>query len=207
MPTDENPFASPTVEDAAQPAAETRFSEAEKSRLKHLNREAWARSFGEAFCLAAIIFGSGALMLAVASIWGGQSSNAASILAPGAVLAVALWLIGSGTRRLAPWAPVPIGLIGLGGLFGAILVPPIAVVCAYMLYQTFSAKGRMVFSLDYQKTIRETPHIECRTSGGVMLFWSFVFTAVAMAVLWAAIFWIVGRFAASLSCEQWSPIT
>jgi Ca2+/Na+ antiporter len=52
---------------------------------------------------------------------------------------------------------------------GLIVIPVGTVIGAYILYLLLGAKGKVVFSPEYQEVIAQTPHIRYRTSKWVWI--------------------------------------
>ena len=163
---------------------------AEQIRNEHLKHEASVKSVGILYFLSA----SAMLIVSIVSITALVADSSPSgfpSLAAGVVflgLSVILICGGIGLRRLKPWARVLAGILSSLGLLG---FPLGTLINGYILYLLFSTKGRMVFSPDYQRIIRETPHIKYRTSIIIWFLLGLVLFIVAAGMV--AVFFRVRR--------------
>lgn len=147
---------------ACKPVAMQRLREgvtsnsAELTRKEHLKHEASVKSVGLLYLLAAAFLLLGGILSAVS----GQGEGILIGLLFLVLGAAQLW-VGIGLRSLKPWARVPTAILSGIGLLG---FPIGTLINGYILYLVLSAKGKTVFSPDYQRVIEQTPHIKYRTS-------------------------------------------
>ena len=158
MISDDNPYAPPLTDFAGLMGSE--MSEAERIRRQYLNHEASVKSIGSLYLI-------GAIALTVVSV-------PAILIRPPAALAdlgglgvtvglIALsFLVGRGLRRLQRWTRVPVVVLALIGLLG---FPLGTVINAYILYLVVSPKGTYVMSDEYRTIIEQTPHVQYRSWG------------------------------------------
>src|SRR5262249_13254560 len=69
--------------------------------------------------------------------------------------------MGRALRRLDRWVRVPAIVLSIPGL---ISFPLGTLINGYIIYLLACAKGKQVFSPEYQTIIRQTPHIKYKTS-------------------------------------------
>ncbi len=93
--------------------------------------------------------------------------------------ALQFW-VGRGIRGLKSWARVPVGVLSGIGLLG---FPMGTLINGYILYLVFSAKGRTVFSEEYQEVIAQTPDIKYRSSIIAWAFLGLLLAVIAIAVI------------------------
>jgi len=166
-PNSENPYAAPATESfmRGQPGDANEF---ENIRRSHLNHEASIRSFGFIYYLG------GGLLLLMGCGWIGFGLMPTNVQQPNASFAATtvmagLWVVigllqifvARGMRTLNP-----IGRIGgsLFGLIGLLFIPVGTLISVYLLYLLLSAKGRFIFSPQYQEVMKATPNIVYKTS-------------------------------------------
>lgn len=129
---------------------------AELIRKENLKHEASIKSVGLLYFLAAAFLLLAGLMSAIS----GQGEGILIGLLLIVLGAAQLW-VGIGLRSLKPWARIPTAILSGIGLIG---FPLGTLINGYILYLVLSAKGKTVFSEDYQRVIEQTPHIKYRTS-------------------------------------------
>ena len=134
-------------------------SAADLVRNEHIKHEASVKAIGFLYYLNGI----GSFILCLSIVFGGRfgAANGFIFSAFLAVLALALFWVGTGLRKLKKWARIPTGIISGFGLLG---FPVGTLINIYILYLIFSKKGGMVFSDEYKAIIEQTPHIKYRTS-------------------------------------------
>lgn len=165
----------------------------EAIRRQHLSHEAGIRSFGILFGIGAVLYlflGIVTLIFGVVMLFSPQRGAGAAaivtLILP--IIYVPLGLVQGfvaiGLRKLNN-----VGRIG-GTVFGAIGllgIPIGTLISAYLLYLLWSAKANMVFSPEYQRIRRATPHIKYKTSivtwivlGLLILFIIFLFAMILL---------------------------
>jgi len=65
---------------------------------------------------------------------------------------------------------------------GLILYPFGSLINCYFLYLLWTKKGRFIFTPKYQKVIKATPHIKCKTHIAVWILLGLAFAALGIAV-------------------------
>lgn len=187
-----NPYAPPeaSLEEARPSGVPADLTEAERIRRLYLNHEWSIRSLGGLHLIGAVFYIVVVIGVVVEGIRGrgGAGDVPSSLPAIGIFGLVFLGGIGfnvalglglRGLKNWARWLEVVIiglfllarvlmfGLIAVGGagmVFGLLpLVMPVLIL-GYVLYLLLSAKGRVVFSPDYQEIIALTPHVKYKTS-------------------------------------------
>lgn len=135
-------------------------SAVEQLRKDHLKHEASVQSVGILYYL-----GGGALTVGgiIGFAAAASRTDVAAVVISAFLLLMGIGqiLIGTGLRRLRPWARVPAAILSGIGLLG---FPIGTIINAYILYLILCAKGKMVFSQEYRAVIDQTPHIKYRTS-------------------------------------------
>lgn len=135
-------------------------SAADDIRKQYLKHEASIKSVGFLYFLGGIgVCIAGTAGMLAPSPRAGRGAVVLTFILFG--LGIGQFCVGYGLRGLKPWARVPSGI--LSGL-GLLAVPVGTLINAYILYLIFSKKGKMVFSDEYHDIIRQTPHINYRTS-------------------------------------------
>jgi len=136
------------------------------------------------YLLGGILFAFGTVVmivsLATGAAMGGVSMG--SILIP--VLACVQCVVGYGLRKLQGWARIPAGLLAVLGLLA---FPIGTIINGYILYLLFGRKGQMVFSIEYQDVIEQTPHIKYTTSFVVRVLFVLLLALIGMGIV-AALF-------------------
>jgi hypothetical protein len=153
---------------------------AEQIRNDNLKHEASVKSIGFLYFFSATF-----LLLASFGMGISAASDSRGALASGllavvffGIAAILVW-VGIGLRRLRPWARIPSGILSGLGLLG---FPLGTLINGYILYLLFSAKGKMVFSPEYQRVIAETPHIKYRTSIVIWILLGLLLLFVGLAM-------------------------
>jgi hypothetical protein len=167
----------------------------EEVRKTYLNHETSIRSLSLLYLIGGVMFAATTLM--AFNMIATQSAARTMVLAFSGILSFTALVISVGLRRLKRWVRFPIGFFSglillsvtmnllLGSQTGAMII--VGLVTFYILYLVFSKKGRMVFSLEYQEIIRQTPHIKRRSS---VILW---------ILLGLLILLIIGAIAAAIS--------
>lgn len=162
-----NPYSAPT----AVVAEAGIDAEAEAVRQAHISVEASLRSVGLLYYLGTVgLIVSGIVMLA------GRVEIGTITLA----LGVAMGVVGYGLRTLKPWVRIPAIILAALGLLG---FPVGTLINGYVLYLLLCAKGRHIFTPEYEEIRRATPHVRYRTSIVVWIVVGFLVLAMAAAVL------------------------
>lgn len=153
--------------------------EAAEIRRRHLNHEASVRALGTLYFIGAVGAFLAGVGLGIATFASPEREGpiigiavAAFVLGLGALY---FW-IARGLRGLKSQARIPAGILAALGLLG---FPIGTLINGYILYLLFSAKGKMVFSDEYQQVIADTPDIKYRTS---IVVWILVALLVAFFV-------------------------
>lgn len=193
-----NPYQAPAVAEVV--AAKT---DAETMRRKYLSHEVSVKGVGNLFVLCGVLGGIG-LMSMLAGVASGGSAREILVLALCGGIGVLQFIAGLGLRKFtragrirasiiaAIWLiGFPIGMLAsIAGPFD--LVPygvsligfPIGtVIGAYVLYLLLGAKGKAVFSPEYQAVIAEAPQIRHRTSK-----WVWIILLLFLGLMFAALF-------------------
>jgi len=155
------------------------LASAEATRKEFINHEASVRSIGVLYYIGAV----SALVVTVSlALTLEGSSDGASALALAFFIPIGLlyfWL-GSGLRALNQKVRPVAGVFAAIGLIG---FPLGTLINGYILYLLFSAKGKMVFSEEYQGIIDATPHVKYKTSIIVWLILALLVLSIAAAVM------------------------
>jgi hypothetical protein len=184
-----NPFEEPRADlEVRSPAS----ADAESIRQQYLRTETNLKSIATVY----IVFGSmGTLVLLVlvlAAIWTLVTPNSLLlgimewliVMSLGAVYPVGL-LAGLALRRFRRWGRYTAVALACLGLLG---FPIGTIVSVLFLYLLLNQKANFVFSDEYQAIIRQTPHLESRTS---WVAWA----AIATVFLWWIAVGVVVDFA------------
>lgn len=156
---------------------------AEEIRQAHLSHESSIRAVGTLYLLGgalltlSCVLGLTAMLMAVATTGGGGPKVASLVGFVGtfvyAALAVLMFWLGRGLRRLNPSVRIVAAVFAGIGLIG---FPIGTLINAYILWLLLSKKGKTVFSEDYRRILAETPHINQRTP-----WWAWVLLALMIA--------------------------
>ncbi|MGJ8652734.1 MAG: hypothetical protein ACSHX8_05635 [Opitutaceae bacterium] len=134
-------------------------------REAHIKHEASLRSVGILYYIGAffmLVGGVVGLFTTVASSSGaGDVPFMVGFLAFYIVLGVISILVGRGFRNLKRWVRIPGTILAALGLLS---IPIGTLINGYILYLMFSAKGKMVFSPEYQEIRDATPEVKYKTS-------------------------------------------
>jgi hypothetical protein len=163
QPVSDNPYQAPAV---VEVAAE---SDAESTRRKYLNHEASVKGVGSLYLLGGVLG-----VLALLALFGGMALNGGSVpggpellmLVLSGAIGVLQLIAGLGLRKFSNRGRI-LGAVVAG--ISLIVIPIGTVIGAYILYLLLGAKGKMVFSPEYQEVIAQTPHIRYRTSKWVWI--------------------------------------
>ena len=131
-------------------------NDSERIRQEHIKHEASIKSVGFLYFLGAAFL----ILGGVLSLAGGAATSLVVGLLFLCIGGVQFW-VGLGLRKLRSWARIPTAILSGIGLLG---FPLGTLINGYILYLVLSAKGRMIFSPEYQAVIAATPHIKYRTS-------------------------------------------
>ncbi len=154
----------------------------ESIRTAHLSHEASVKSIGTLYYIGAVMLIIGAIALpfdpkrGIAHPW-----LIATLLI---LLGVVYFKLGQWFRALQPKARTPGTILAAFGLLG---FPLGTLINAYVLYLIHSAKGKVVFSEEYQAVVAATPGIKYKTS---LLVWIFIGLLIffVLAAILAALF-------------------
>ena len=179
-----NPFAAPQVEEVEARSSAT--SDAEAVRREHLKHETSVQGLGSLYLLGGLLaFVMGGFML-VGGIMNPGGADPLVMPYMAASLGLVYCLLGGMNvwggwycRRLDARGKLPATISAVIGLIG---IPIGTLISAYFLYLLYSEKGKMVFSEEYARIRRATPHIKHKTS---MVVWFFV--AVLLGALVAVV--------------------
>lgn len=155
---------------------------AEALRRAYIGREASVRSVGLLYYLGGASLGFVGIVLLMRYL-GGNGREPISDMVTGVsfvILSVLQFVGGSALRHLRPWSRI---LVGIVSGFGALGFPIGTLINAYILYLVFSPKGAMLFTLEYQVAIAQTPHIRYRTSVGVWIALGIILLLIVAAVV------------------------
>lgn len=162
-----NPYRAPTAV-----VAETGVdAQMEVVRQAHIAVESSLRSVGLLYYLGTL----GLILSGIVMLTGSTEIGAITL-----VLGVAMAAVGYGLRTLKPWVRVPAILLATLGLLG---FPIGTLINAYVLYLLLCAKGRYIFTPEYEEIRRATPQVRYRTSLLVWIVVSVLVLAMAAAVL------------------------
>ena len=162
-----NPYSAPTAV-----VAEVGIdAEAEAVRREHISVEASLRSVGLLYYLGTI----GLIVTGLVMFVGLFDIGMLSL-----VFGVAMGVVGYGLRTLKPWVRIPAIVLAALGLLG---FPVGTLINGYVLYLLLCAKGRYIFTPEYEEIRKATPHVHYRTSIVVWIFVGFLVLAMAAAVL------------------------
>lgn len=153
----DNPYQAPAV--ATVVAAET---DAESTRRKYLTHEASVKGVGSLYLLGGVL-GILALLALFGGILfgGGVGGPEIVVLLLSGAIGVLQLIAGLGLRKFTNSGRILGSLVAGISLIG---FPIGTVIGAYILYLLLGAKGKVVFSPEYQAVIAQTPHIRYRTS-------------------------------------------
>lgn len=160
---------------------------AEQIRQAHLSHESSIRAVGMLYLLGgalltlSCVLGLTAMLMAVVATGGGGPKVASLLGFVGtfvyAALAVLMFWLGRGLRRLNPSVRIVAAVIAGIGLIG---FPIGTLINAYVLWLLLSAKGKTVFSEDYRRIVAETPHLRYRTPWWVWVLLALVVSSVVL---------------------------
>jgi predicted nucleic acid-binding Zn ribbon protein len=159
-------------------------SEAEEIRTEHIKHEASVKAVGFLYLLGGCLVFLGSLGILVTGVMAanrqGQTGELAAVIGMGvgmSLFGVLQFSTGLGLRRFRPWSRVVAALFSGLGLLG---FPFGTIINGYILYLLLSARGKMVFSAEYQEIIEQTPEIKYRTS---IIVWIVLAIVVLLVVM------------------------
>lgn len=171
----ENPYQAPAVAEVA--AVET---DVESTRRKYLNHEASVKGVGSLYLLGGIVGVLGLLaMFGGLASGGGIGSQEMVVLVLSGGIGILQLIAGLGLRKLTNRGRILGAVIAGISLIG---FPIGTVIGAYILYLLLGAKGKVVFSPEYQAVIAQTPHIRYRTSKWVWILLVLVLLLIVFAL-------------------------
>lgn len=166
----DNPYQAPAV---VEVAAEL---DAESTRRKYLNHEASVKGVGSLYILGGVLGVIGLLGLLAGFAFGVQELV---ILVLMGGIGVMQLIAGPGLRKFTSTGRI-LGAVIAG--ISLIVFPIGTVIGAYILYLLLGAKGKVVFSPEYQAVIAQTPHIRYRTSKVVWILLLLVLVLIVFAL-------------------------
>lgn len=151
-----NPYA-PTTEVAAE-------TDDDSVRKRHLNTEVSIKSIGLLYGFFGIVLlPSGLFFLGNALFdpneYGGRTSIITVVSGIYLLLGSLAISSGYGLFRMKPWGRI-VGIV-LSAI-GLLIIPVGTLISVYFLYVLLSAKGRFVFTDQYQRIVAATPHMKRR---------------------------------------------
>ena len=158
----QNPYESPTTQ-SFDGGFSTDLGDFEQIRQYHLSHEASIRSFGLLYWFGGgvMLFLGGAMI--VQSLMDildqrqiGFPFEIIMISAVYIVVGLLQITVARGIRKFTPNGKIGGIIFGMIGLMG---FPIGTLLCGYMLYLLLSAKGKFIFSPQYQQVLKATPHI------------------------------------------------
>ena len=155
----------------------------EAIREQHIKHEASIKSVGMLYILGGVVgffVGGMSLYEALAGISMVAMGTDGAILVIFLMTAVSI-AAGIGLRKLHVFGRI-VGTIA--SIFGLFAIGIGTVFSMYILYLLNSAKGRMVFSVEYKQAIAATPHLKCKTSKAAWI-------ALILAVLGGMAVWLL----------------
>ena len=191
----QNPYESPTTQsfDDGFSADPDGFSadpdDFEQMRWYHLSHEASIRSFGLLYWFGGgvMLFLGGAMIVqSLMEILGqrqiGFPFEIIMISAVYIVVGLLQITVARGIRKFTP-----IGKIGgiIFGMIGLIGFPIGTLLSGYMLYLLLSAKGKFIFSPQYQQVLKATPHIVYKNR--IVLLLLIIVVLIVIVALFASI--------------------
>ncbi|OUW85160.1 MAG: hypothetical protein CBD74_03645 [Saprospirales bacterium TMED214] len=169
----QNPYGPPTNQSFEQGFA-TNTTDFEQLRQYHLKHEASIRSFGLLYWLGGgfgLFSGVLAIIFAIVGVSDQQQIGfpfeAVIFGVVYLVIALIQIAVGTGLRKFTP-----IGKFGgiIFGMMGLLAIPLGTLLSGYMLYLLLSAKGKYIFSPEYQEVLKATPHIVYKTPTIIVVF-------------------------------------
>ncbi len=174
---EQNPYQTPKAE--VREVVPGVSEAAVRIREEHISHEASVRSFGVLYYIGAavlVVFGLTQIFLLTQRPDDAYAAFAGLFLGLGLLY---LW-IGSGMRALRAKVRHVAGVFAAIGLLG---FPLGTLINGYILYLSYSKKGQMVFSEEYQEIRQATPHIKYKTSMVVWLLLMLLLVFLAAAIL------------------------
>jgi len=148
----------------------------EEIRTAHLHHEASIQSIGTLYYLA----GFGSACMALATVLSHESKEMivkAALVAVFGLFSCAYFWMGKQLKQLNPAVRRPATILACLGLLG---FPIGTLINGYILFLLHSAKGKMVFSPEYQEAVLATPDIKYKTT---KLVWVLLILVLLMIVL------------------------
>ena len=208
-PVDPNPYAAPEADLKHPPISESAdLSESEAIRRRYLGHEAAVKSIGSLFDLSALLLGfSFVIGIVQASGLPSGAFGFLELILLGGFLVFTI-AMGRGFARLRAWARwMAALLVGCSTAFSLLVMamtfftPSAGIstprfvfaiqsaIPAYVLYLLLSSKSSFVFSEEYRRIVRETPHVKYRTSR--LLLWILV-GIVLVVIVGGVLFFTMG---------------
>lgn len=185
-----NPFLSPETSGFEGEQFDT---DAEQMRREYLSHEASVKSIGFLYLIGGaigVLYCVVGLFSLIGFIFSDefQAGNVGPaeigvVFVVGLIMVGMTWLqiwAGLGLRRLNPAVRTATTVLSAIGLLG---FPVGTLISAYILWLIHSAKGKVIFSPEYQKVIQQTPHIKYKTSVVVWIFLGLLLLLVLLGTI------------------------
>ncbi|QDU90578.1 hypothetical protein Pla175_39850 [Pirellulimonas nuda] len=185
----ENPYASPLA-DEGPIRPDFSSGDEEVIRRRYLSHEASVRAIGLLYYIACAFFlvATAGMVLAIAQGETINATGAATLFTILSVLAVVTGTLGWGLRRLKAWSRLGTILFASLNLLLAVTLyrfnPVGMLINIYILWLLGSAKGKFVFSEEYQHARSATPHIKYKTS---KIIWALLAILLSLVLVGVAV--------------------
>ncbi len=151
----------------------------EEVRRAHLNTEASIQAVGALYYLGALIL----VATALGGFFTDSEANLGVRVATATLLAgvgVFQLFVGTGLRRLMPWARIPTAILSGIGMLG---FPVGTLVNGYILYLVLSRKGALVFTDGYKAVVSATPDIKYKTPKAIWILLGLLIAILFLAIV------------------------
>jgi len=175
-----NPYQTPTAD--IEGVTDDKRANAELIRKENINHEAAIRSVGILYYVATVVLLLAAVAQVIVFVADNETVGSEWILLVGffGVLAAIYYWLGSGLRALRRNVRIVAGVFAALGLLS---FPVGTLINGYILYLLFSAKGKLVFSEEYQAVVDATPHIKYKTSAIIWILVGVLLLGVVAAIV------------------------
>lgn len=176
-----NPYAAP-LSSSAMPGS----SDDEVIRKQYLSHEASVKSIGFLYLLGGVFGILAGIFYIVMSISNQVPPDMQQI--QGIMIGMGIFFLvisalqlyaAISVRKLETPGRIIVTVFSVIGLAG---FPIGTLISAYILYLLWSAKGKFIFTPEYQRVIQATPHIKYKTSIVVWIFLGLVLLLIAFAI-------------------------
>ncbi|TVQ01772.1 MAG: hypothetical protein EA381_04635 [Planctomycetaceae bacterium] len=188
--TPQNPYAPTATFDDAGSNVEVPNSDDEAIRREFLEHEASVQAMGLLFVVGGVLMtlgGAGLLIITLAAARAMPMDRLAVRSIPALLLmaiGIFLWRAGIGLRRFNP----PSRICGIVLSCIGLLVYPLGTrIDGYFLYQLISRKGQFLFSPEYNRIRKATPHVRYQASVWVWLLVTVCVLSVTIVVILASL--------------------